>query len=548
MNQYSVLLVDDEEDVIQVIMKKIDWEGLGFRIAGYAHNGIKALEMVEENQVDVVVTDIKMPYMDGLELSRRLKKEFPATKILLFTGFDEFEYAKEAVHLEVEEYILKPVNAAELTEILTRLRAALDRERDERANVEKLRKYYMDSLPLLRTNFFTSLIDGQMNDEQIRRSLADYQIGLTGPWLTCVVIHTSTHEVPPGMTPLLLAISVRKQAEERFTERWRASFFDYKGDIVMLTQLRSADEASALTDECDRFARSELHLIGARVTCGIGIAVQEPSRLRESYGSAREAVSYRVLYGTSRAINIREISPDEHYLDINGDEDLRNLFKRVIIGPGEQADRDEVVRSIEQAVDHYVDDVLGPIRNVGQYQMVTAELVGSLYRFAQGHGIRMTPPGHEDADNGEKDSLFVRVQRMEKPVLKKWLLDVSLSFHEALSLERSSNSKTYVRDAKRYVSDHFDDPELSLDSICRTLGVSNSYFSSTFKKETGGSFISYLTDIRMKQAARFLIETDDKNYVVARKVGYTDANYFSYVFKKTYGMSPSRYRSEHADA
>ena len=104
MDIYTVLLVDDEEEVIQVIEKKINWEGLGFSVIGHANNGVKALEMVEEYQPDVVMTDIKMPYMNGLELTARIRTEFPATKVLIFTGFDEFEYAKEAVHLEVEEY------------------------------------------------------------------------------------------------------------------------------------------------------------------------------------------------------------------------------------------------------------------------------------------------------------------------------------------------------------------------------------------------------------------------------------------------------------
>jgi YesN/AraC family two-component response regulator len=113
---YTVLLADDEEEAIKVIVKKIDWEALGFSVIGSADNGVKALEMVEESQPDVLVTDIKMPYMDGMELSDRVKTAFPATKILLFTGFDEFEYAKEAIHLEVEEYILKPVNSVELTD------------------------------------------------------------------------------------------------------------------------------------------------------------------------------------------------------------------------------------------------------------------------------------------------------------------------------------------------------------------------------------------------------------------------------------------------
>ena len=138
MKNYSVLLVDDEENVIQSIIRTIAWEELGFTVQGYAHNGVEALEMAEETQPDVVMTDIKMPYMDGLALSRRLKEEFPAIKIIIFSGFDEFEYAKEAIRLEAEEYILKPIDAGELTELFKRIHAALDQEFDEKQNINML--------------------------------------------------------------------------------------------------------------------------------------------------------------------------------------------------------------------------------------------------------------------------------------------------------------------------------------------------------------------------------------------------------------------------
>ena len=177
MDKYTVLLVDDEEEVIQVIMKKLDWEELGFSVAGYACNGVKALEMVEEYEPDVVMTDIKMPYMNGMELAHRIKTEFPATKILIFTGFDEFEYAREAVHLEVEEYILKPVNSMEMTDVFRQLKKKLDQEISEKRNVEILQKYYMESLPLLQANFYTMLIEGRGCEEELPRYLTDYQIG-----------------------------------------------------------------------------------------------------------------------------------------------------------------------------------------------------------------------------------------------------------------------------------------------------------------------------------------------------------------------------------
>ena len=171
MQQYSVLLVDDEEDVIRVIMKKIDWERMGFTVVGYAHNGVEALEMVEECVPDVVLTDIKMPYMDGLAMSRKLKERYQNIKIIIFSGFDEFEYAKEAIDIEVEQYLLKPVNAEELDKVFSRIRETLDHERDEQRNIDKLNQYYMESLPLLQESFYTSLIEGRVQPNEMEKYL-----------------------------------------------------------------------------------------------------------------------------------------------------------------------------------------------------------------------------------------------------------------------------------------------------------------------------------------------------------------------------------------
>ncbi len=235
MKKYTILLADDEEEVIQAIMRKMDWEGLGFSVIGNAANGIKALEMVEEFQPDVVMTDIKMPYMDGMELANRIKDEFPATKILFFTGFDEFEYAKEAVHLEAEEYILKPVNSVELTKVFEKLKIKLDQEISEKRNVQILQKYYLDSLPLLQADFYSALIEGRMHEDEIPKFLSDYQISLAGPYFCCLVIHTSSSQVPNDMNSLLLFTSVQKQAKERLVEKWQAKCFSYLGNTVLIS-------------------------------------------------------------------------------------------------------------------------------------------------------------------------------------------------------------------------------------------------------------------------------------------------------------------------
>ena len=271
MNQYTVLLVDDEEEVFQVIMKKLDWESMGFSIAGYARNGVEALEMAEELQPDVVMTDIKMPYMDGLTLCKKLKELYQKVKVIIFSGFDEFEYAKEAIKIEAEEYILKPINSNELREVFERIKVNLDKELDEKRNIDKLREYYMESLPVLQENFYTSLIEGRIPESQIEKYVQNYQINLTGPYYVVTVLHISTtnpENVP--IDPFLLTVSVKKLAEEQLTEKWNCRTVTYLGDILVIAQLSDVDSVTHFTDDMDRFCKMAKRVCKATVTAGIG--------------------------------------------------------------------------------------------------------------------------------------------------------------------------------------------------------------------------------------------------------------------------------------
>ncbi len=509
MDLYTVLLADDEEEVIRVIMKKLNWESLGFSVIGYANNGIKALEMVEEYQPDVVMTDIRMPYMDGLELSHRIRVEYPATKILLFTGFDEFEYAKEAIHLEIADYILKPVNATELTNVFTTLKIRLDQEISEKRSVQILQKYYMESLPLLQANFYSMLIEGRIQEEELEAYLSDCQISFAGPYFCCIVIHTSSTQVPENMNPLLMATSVRKQAEERLGARWDTKSFSYLGNTVMIARLENLDMLSELTDECDRFCKYARKIIGAVVTVGVGQICENIMDLPQSYSTAREAVSYRVIYGACRAVNIREIAPREKGEATAPDNELNALFKAIRLGTEE---------NVTEAVDKYMKKVVFPEKSLQYHHIAVIEMTGALYRFSVNNGIA---DGNFPADM--KD-LYSSLLDLEPKALRNWLLEISQAFRISLINARSRSTQSFVIKGQEYVRNNYADDTLSLDSVCSALNVSNSYFSTIFKKETGKSFIGYLTDYRMEQASRLLIETNEKNYIIAKQVGYADPN------------------------
>ena len=187
MGAYRVLLVDDEEEIRQGICRKMNWEALGFVLAGEAANGMEALEVAEQTCPDVVLSDIKMPYMDGLELGRRLHRMMPAVKLVFFSGFDDFEYARQAIGVHALEYILKPINAQELSGVLEKIRDQLDKQLEERRNVAVWQERYEESLPLLREIFYSRLLGGKIPTEQIYERAAEYGLSFPdGVWAVAI--------------------------------------------------------------------------------------------------------------------------------------------------------------------------------------------------------------------------------------------------------------------------------------------------------------------------------------------------------------------------
>lgn len=459
---YTLLLVDDEEDVIEVIERKVSWEQIGFHVVGHAGNGFKALEMMEDMQPDVVMTDIRMPYMDGLELCSNIRQRFPATKLLLFTGFDDFEYAKEAVHLEIEEYILKPLNLAEITEVFKKIKTKLDDELNEKKNTDILKQYYAASLPVLQSNFYTTLIEGRIPENELGRYMSDYKISLEGPYYCCIIIHTSASQMPQGMDIRLLAVSVERQAQADLKERWNGRIFNYLGDTVMIAQLVQQEDISELTDECDRFCKYVNHVMGAKVTVGIGQVCEGIQELVSSYQSAREAVSYRVLYGSNRAINMTEVEPQRR-ISKDGDEgnELSYLFKMICIGK---------IEDVGHAVEAYMQHNFMSQQSLENYHVAVMELISELYHFMSNNEL------NAQEISGSVGRLYNELSNFEPVVLKQWLLDFSSRLHDDMADARYNSKKSLIDSAKDYVHRNYRSMDLGLDDTCKELGVSNSYF------------------------------------------------------------------------
>ena len=311
---YSILLADDEEEVRKGIIRKIDWENLGFQVVGDAENGEEALEKIEQLKPDVVMTDIRMPYMDGLTLSKRIRQKYPSTKILIFSGYDDFEYAQQAIKLNVTEYILKPVNVEELTEILNRVRDNLDEEIEQRRNVRRLRESYQNSLPILREIFLNDLVKGNVPEGEVRARLEEYGVNILGAsrWMAAVISTEMPEKEEQDSLPLkreLIPISVKQFMEDSLKPYFRFAIFNSTSNIIIIVAIDEFNTQTGFIDALEDTCKEAGKILGVTITVGVGHESGKLEQIGESYQAAVDALGYQAIVGTGGPIFIRDMEP-----------------------------------------------------------------------------------------------------------------------------------------------------------------------------------------------------------------------------------------------
>ncbi len=533
MSLYRIMLVDDEEEVRKAMIRQMDWEQLGFTVAGDAENGRDALEKLEQLEPDVVMTDIRMPYMDGLALTARIREKYPSVKILIFSGYDDFEYAQQAIKLHVTEYILKPVNSQELAEILQRIRISLDEEIEQRRNINTLRENYLGSLPILREMFLNNLVSRTADVDTVVPKLREYGIDILDArkWLAAV-IHVEkmerSEEQVLSQHQELIPISVKKLVEDHLKPYCRFAVFDSIEGITVIAAVDQDNTQTGLINLLNDICRESRRFLEVTITVGVGHSCGTLQEISRSYQTAVDALGYRAIVGSGKTIYINDVEPVSRgklQLDAKGEAELVSAIK---FGPA------ELIGTVIQGLISRMDDVRVHAR---QYQVYMLSIVNCVIRLMQQYDLDMGEMFGGQTPYGE---ILAGIHRREE--FAAWLIPVACRMNEALNRERDNTTRKVILEAREYIQDNYSNPELSVEMLCRHLHMSPAYFSTVFKKETGQTYINYLTEVRLEKAVELLNTTEDKTYVIAQKVGYQEQNYFSYVFKKKYGISPTRYR------
>lgn len=532
MGYYKILLADDEEEIREGIIHKIDWETLGYTVVGSAENGLDALEKAEHLQPDVVITDIRMPFLNGLELGAKLRAFLPSAKLIFFSGYDDFEYAQKAIQLNAAEYILKPVNAAELTETLKKLKQRMDLEFAEKRDVETLRRNYTESLPVLREQFLVGLMEGREPEEKLRAQADRYGINTSAEEWTVVLLRAEA--MPGEVTALggqeeLAPISLKNTLEEILGNYCRFIDFYYSGCVAVLAELGRKGGVSSLLAGMSEVCRAAEQVLDMRVTAGVGTPCRSLAEMRHSYRGANNALDYSVMPGYEKVVFIGDLEPAMPVTAQFDEQDERELVNVVKMGSEEE---------IGMRVNAYFARLEGSRVSLNQYRLSLMEQTAALLKVLHTYSVNAEEVFGEDCNYAGMISAFHTPEEM-----KHWFLEICMKIAAIIRRERVDATKLLAEKARQYVAGNFSDPGLSVEQLSSQLHVSATYFSTMFKRDTGKSFVTYLTEVRLQEAVNLLNTTDDKTYVIAEKVGYTEPNYFSYVFKRKFGISPSKYRT-----
>ena len=529
---YRILIADDEKEICEGIIRKINWNEIGYTVVGSADNGIDALEKAEKLHPDVIMTDIKMPFLSGLELCKKLHTMMPSIKFIIFSGFDDFKFAQEAIKLNVAEYILKPVNAEELTETLKKIKDQLDREISEKCNIELLRETYQQSFPIMRQQFFVGLIEGHIPKRQLTAQAQAFHLNMNvSGWAVALMRADSVVDEQSSFKGReeLIPISVKEIIDGIFKNGSGSDYIDfvYFDCVILIVSFHQDKNIMPLCNGVNEACKTVNRLLNLKVMAGVSTIKMDLYQLRDSYQEAVSALEYSGIMGGNKAIYIQDVEPRTPTKITFGNEDEKSIVNVIKMGNEEK---------LKEEINKVFSRGKGSFPSIGQYKIFFMEIVTSVLKVLSTYGI--------DDNEIFSDNFTETAAKFHTPdEMKQWCMKVCLKINSKIKSKRVNNTKQLAQNAKMYIEQNYKNPKLSVDDLCLFLHVSPTYFSTVFKRETGKNFVSYLTDVRLQHAVDLLNTTEDKTYIIARNVGYFEPNYFSYVFKKKYGISPSKYRN-----
>ncbi|QGQ94768.1 response regulator [Paenibacillus psychroresistens] len=525
----KLLIVDDEEVVRDGIRLTIDWLSNGIEVCGEAEDGNQALELIHELKPDILLMDIRMPLMNGLQVIEAVYAAQIPLKFIFLSGYDDFSYAQQAMKFGASAYLLKPCMPEEILDTILKVKSELQDQQSRKEMYESLQLKFTENLPFLKEKFLVKLIHNEANTNQhLVENFEVFKLAIdpTGP-INVAIIQIDDHlvlkDTLENKEVELIKIAVKKIINEIIEAAYCCEVFEHKNDFIILAAVDGdPDRYNRLLDQ---IKASIKRLLGFTVSVGVGRIYDDFSHIHRSYMEAVKSIDARFLLGTDSLIHFEDMTYEEVEEFIYPIQAEKNVLSSLKTGNAlELSSRLELffttISRDTSSKDHMLKSCL--------------MLCLSLYHI----GVEM---------NMKTDDIFGQGLSSIDNILKLGTLEqikekIGLITHSFLeqTLNRKSSNKI-IESSLKYIAENYD-KDLNLDKVANSIYINPGYFCLLFKKTVGTNFIDYLNKIRIEKACEQLKDIHAKSYEVAFKVGYSNEKYFYQIFKKYTGMTPTQYR------
>ena len=545
----KIFLAEDEVVVRETIKRMIPWEELGFELVGEAADGEMALPLLIRQQPDLLITDIKMPFMDGLTLARLAKKEIPGLKVVILSGYDDFNYAKQAIGIGVEDYLLKPITKNALIERLSEIRSRYEHEKTQKEYYEKFQREMQAYEKNSSRDFLEALVGGSMDMMEVYKRAEKLGLDIVAEAYNVLIFTMNCDEDFSGQRDEYSSWEAESlELLENFfaghssAMLFRSNIFSY--GVLLKGQRETIEENTrACVDEIRKIlsrqdGRREWFL-------AVGQSVERLSQIQKSYHTASRAFSQRYLYDEN-ILYYDEMETMEHPGGQAETEDNAYLQKVDVNALNPAILQKFLSNGLQEETENFVKDYFYAIGQEPMESLVFRNYVILNVRFSVISFIKGLGCDTNEMESADTEEVLAESgKNMESAIAyAKKMISQAIEIRDQNS---GNKNRSILKTAVDFIDSHYMDEEISLNTVANVANVSSNHFSALFSQNMGQTFIEYLTTLRMNKAKELLRCTGMRSSEIAGEIGYKDAHYFSYLFKKTQGMTPSDYRKARED-
>ena len=534
----KVFLVEDEVVMRNGIKNNIPWEQEGFEFVGEASDGELAYPLIKREKPDILITDIRMPFMDGLELSRLVKKELPQIKIIILSGYNEFDYAKTAISIGVTDYLLKPISSAKLLEAVKKVGDMIEKEQDNVRLMERYEKEMEENILQEKHKLWGALASNRLSTIELLEKGQRLGMDFTASAYMVFLFKLMQEGDATGCSDELNRASEKVNS---LSGTWKKVLSFDRSPEGWAFLIKGESEAEVL----ENFAETKRELLNlvamypkVEYFGGLGSIVQRIGDIQNSYKEAARAFSSRFF------LDANQIADSADMVSLHNEEDGKIDVSKMLSKKREHELVEKFFKNgTVEEVDSFLDELFQGIGEQNCKSLLYRQYVVMDLFFCATDFLGNLEIGTEELPEECRDINQIVEKAGNAQSLRR---QIGILFSETMMLRDGHSKKKYsklLEDAKNFIDENYKHDDMSLNTVAAQVNISPSYFSTIFSNEMGQTFVEYLTRVRLDKAKELLMCSTMRTAEIGYAVGYKDSHYFSYIFKKIVGCSPKEYRS-----